>query len=210
MQPSCSRRMEQLAHNKLGTCGRSSLDQVAQKLHVRLRSSSARQTACTSEEIRLRNLIGFRQQQPKHRCHVKSTSAAVLLPAARRNILDPGDGRSHRMRYGRFLDSGELKVAPPLLIRWCCFLHLIVAENGCFFPVAHDCLLSCTEHQEELAASNNSLQTVGTAAPAFVFHQANAYEEGQQVVVDCVRYPDMPDFKQVNSCNCCRCRRTCL
>ena len=30
------------------------------------------------------------------------------------------------------------------------------------------------------------------------------------MVVDCVRYPEMPDFKQVTPCNCCQCRRTCL
>ena len=85
-----------------------------------------------------------------------------------------------------------------------------MAEDGSFFPVAHERVLSCTERQEELAASNGSSQTVGTAEPAFVFHQANAYEEGQQVVVDCVRYPEMPDFKQVTSCHGCQCRLACL
>ena len=77
-----------------------------------------------------------------------------------------------------------------------------MAEADSCFPVfANERLLSGTEHQEDLAASDDSPQTVGTAEPAFVFHQANAYEEGQQVVVDCVRYPEMPDFKQVISCN---------
>ena len=34
---------------------------------------------------------------------------------------------------------------------------------------------------------------------AFVFHQANSYEseDGRSVIVDCIRYPSMPDFEQV-------------
>ena len=35
------------------------------------------------------------------------------------------------------------------------------------------------------------------APPAFVFHSANAYEDGGQLVADCVCYPRMPDFEQV-------------
>ena len=35
------------------------------------------------------------------------------------------------------------------------------------------------------------------APPAFVFHSANAYEEGGRLIADCVCYPRMPDFEQV-------------
>ena len=35
------------------------------------------------------------------------------------------------------------------------------------------------------------------APPAFVFHSANAYEEGGRLIADCVCYPRMPDFAQV-------------
>lgn len=37
------------------------------------------------------------------------------------------------------------------------------------------------------------------APPAFVFHSANAYEDGSRVVVDCVCYQRMPDFEQVRT-----------
>lgn len=42
-------------------------------------------------------------------------------------------------------------------------------------------------------------QTVHSQEAAFVFHQANSYEseDGRTVVVDCIRYPSMPDFEQV-------------
>ena len=35
------------------------------------------------------------------------------------------------------------------------------------------------------------------APPAFVFHSANAYEDGGRLIADCVCYPRMPDFEQV-------------
>ena len=40
-----------------------------------------------------------------------------------------------------------------------------------------------------------------TASAGFVFHHANAYEasqDGSTITIDCVRYPWMPDFKQVS------------
>ena len=54
----------------------------------------------------------------------------------------------------------------------------------------------CSTTQE---ASSCAQQTITGQEAAFVFHQANAYEseDGQSVIVDCIRYPSMPDFEQV-------------
>ena len=48
-------------------------------------------------------------------------------------------------------------------------------------------------------ASSCGQQTVPGQEAAFVFHQANAYEseDGRSMIVDCIRYPSMPDFEQV-------------
>ena len=37
------------------------------------------------------------------------------------------------------------------------------------------------------------------AEPGFVFHHANAYVEDGHIIVDCVRYPRLPDFKGCRS-----------
>lgn len=73
-----------------------------------------------------------------------------------------------------------------------------VAENLASSTDADVAAISCSSTLEVSTAGSAHSCHVD---PAFVFHQANAFEldDGQTVVVDCIRYPTMPDFQQVKS-----------
>ena len=106
----------------------------------------------------------------------------------------------------RLAEQGAPKVQRTLcpvmasLVRTCSVRYS--HEHVCI--LRSPCAISWRPRLREYSA-NDRLGLIGATAtrmeapPAFVFHSANAYEDGSRVVVDCVCYQRMPDFEQVRT-----------